>query len=236
MRKLQLHYWYVDVHEWSEEECKLAHGIVSGHPRLMDADFIHTSQIEKIYIDKDSAEVVITTKNSEYHCPLEYCRWDKQDEHPDAMPEYEWIKENYKNKINYPTIEEDKVLLVISNFDEYYFHSLYYKPCAAVEMLSFKGSPHIGMFQDSYLIRSEGSAIDFRYFPHFENIEFYCENTDGKPFYIENIGDVTLYARTSKGYIKLEPGERKEVSEDNAEAEEPVLHMGDLYSAILIDE
>ena len=107
---------------------------------------------------------------------------------------------------------------------------------AAGEKLSYKGVPHIGMFQDSFLIRSEDSAIDIRYFPHFENIAFYSEDANGKPFYIENIGDCTLYARTSKGYIKLNPGERKEVREDNAEVEEPVLHMGDLYSALIIDE
>ena len=234
MRNSHLRYWYVDGE--LNSSCWMAHGIVTGHPKLEDATFIHTSTINNILIDKENGEAVIKTRNTEYHCPLEYCRWDEQEEHPDSIPEYEWIKENFENKIHYPSIEDEKVLLVISNFNEYYFNSLYYKPNAAGEKLSYKGVPHIGMFQDSFLIRSEDSSIDLRYFPHFENIEFYLEHTDGKRFYIQNIGDCTLYARTSKGYIKLNPGERKEVSEDNAEAEEPVLHMGDLYSALIIDE
>ena len=70
-----------------------------------------------------------------------------------------------------------------------------------------------------------------RYFPHFQNIEFYSEDTEGCPFFIENIGDIIIYARTHAGTIKLEPGERKEVTRENAEREKPVLPGGDLYPA-----
>ena len=37
------------------------------------------------------------------------------------------------------------------------------------------------------------------------------------PLYIENLGDITLYTKTSVGRIKLQPGERKEVIAENAE-------------------
>ena len=53
--------------------------------------------------------------------------------------------------------------------------------------------------------------------------------------YIENIGDVVIYARTSAGTIKLEPGDRKKVDKENAEAETPVLPGGDLYSAGIVE-
>lgn len=208
---------------------KVAHGIVSGHKKLEDSIFIHTSEVKNIEIDKENSEAIIKTRNSEYHCPLEYCLWRKQDKYPKLIPEYEWIKANYLGKILYPEIEADKVLLVLSNFCEYYFHSLYYKPSGVAERLPFCGDPHIGMFQDSYLISCEGADIDLRYFPCLESVHFYMEVTDGKPLYIENIGDIVLYARTSKGRIRLNPGERKEVTRENAEKTE--LHSDDLYPA-----
>jgi len=89
--------------------------------------------------------------------------------------------------------------------------------------------------QDSFLIGTKNHEIDLRYFPHYQNIEFYSEDTDDKPWYIENIGDVTLFAKTSKGLIKLLPGECKEVCSENAEAEKPVLATGDLYPAGIIE-
>ena len=48
------------------------------------------------------------------------------------------------------------------------------------------------------------------------------EVTDGRPWYIENIGYEVIFARTHAGIIKLEPGDRKEVIKENAEDEPPV--------------
>ena len=45
---------------------------------------------------------------------------------------------------------------------------------------------------------------------------------------------VVIYAGTSAGTIKLEPGDRKEVTKENAEAETPILPGGDLYPAGII--
>ncbi len=50
-----------------------------------------------------------------------------------------------------------------------------------------------------------------------------------------HIGDVVIYARTSAGTIKLEPGDRKEVTKENAEDETPILPSGDLYPAGIIE-
>ena len=49
------------------------------------------------------------------------------------------------------------------------------------------------------------------------------------------IGDVVLYARTSVGTVKPEPGERKEVVAKNAESDTPFLSGGDLYPAGIIE-
>ena len=101
--------------------------------------------------------------------------------------------------------------------------------------IEYRSWPHVGTFQDSYLINTEDYKVDLRYFPHYQNIEFYSEDTDGCPWFIENIGDIVIFARTSAGTIKLEPGDRKEVTEKNAEDETPILPGGDLYPAGIIE-
>lgn len=236
-KKLQLHYWYIGEHEIHGEMYRIGHGVVTGHKRLSDATDMHTSAVEGIHIDEEEGELILTTRNSVYHCPLEYCRFKKQDEYPVIIPEYESIKEKYKDKIDYPSVEPGKVLLVMSNFCNYYFHSLCYIPKDSKDgkSLDYTAWPHVGMFQDSYLINTEDYKIDLRYFPHYQNIEFYSECTDGCPWFIENIGDVVIYAKTSVGTIKLEPGDRKEVVKENAEDKPPILPGGDLYPAGIIE-
>lgn len=236
-KKLQLHYWYVKEHEIHGKIYRLGHGIVTGHKRLEDATGLHTSPVEAIHIDEEAGELVLTTRNSVYHCPLAYCNFRKQDKYPDILPDYEYLKEKYQGAIEYPSIEPGKVLLVLANFCEYYFHSLYYVPSDSEDgkKLEYSDGPHVGTFQDSYLINTHDYKIDLRYFPHYQNIEFYMEITDGCPWYIENIGDVVIYAQTSAGIIKLEPGDRKEVTEGNAEEEAPILPGGDLYPAVIIE-
>lgn len=43
--KTKLHYWYVDKTERNGKSYILAHGSVSGHKKLEDTTFIHTSKI-----------------------------------------------------------------------------------------------------------------------------------------------------------------------------------------------
>ena len=236
-RKLMLHYWYVDENtdDATGEKYMCAHGIVTGHNRIADTHRIHTSEVFAIEIDRFTGEVLIHTRNSLYHCPLAYCDYDKQDEFPLFIPDYEIVKAKYKDKRECPSIEAGKVLVVLSNFDRYYFHSLYYLPEGACEKAEYRSCAHIGTFQDSYLIWMEEQPINLSYFPHFQNIEFYSQETDGKPLYLENIGDVPLYARTFSGTICLQPGERKEVTEENAEENPPMLPKGDLYPAGIIE-
>lgn len=234
-RKVMLHNWYIEDHlSQRNGRYALAHGIVTGHTRLPDSIFCHTSKIREKYVNGEG-ELVIRTMNTEYHCPLNSCDWEKQDQYPDMIPDYNKIKVEYKDKTLRPEIESGKVLLVLSNFCHYYFHSLYCIPEGADKPCEYSGDAHIGMFQDSYLVEADHGRIDLRYFPHFQNIEFYSEHTEWMPLFLENVGDVMLYAKTSVGTIKLNPGERKEVRKENAEAETPSLPNGDLYPAGIIE-
>ena len=86
-RKLQLHYWYIGEHEIDGEKLLLGHGIVTGHKKLPDSIDMHMSAVEDINIDEEEGELVLTTRNSVYHCPLAYCRFRKQDEYPNIIPD-----------------------------------------------------------------------------------------------------------------------------------------------------
>ena len=44
--KVTLHYWYIDLHN----EKRIAHGLVTGHPRVEDTHLIHTSPVKNISI------------------------------------------------------------------------------------------------------------------------------------------------------------------------------------------
>ncbi len=232
-RKLQLHFWYIEERVEEGGRYKIGHGIVTGHKRLSDTIAIHTSLVQNISFEEEHRELVVKTQHSIYYCPIEYCCFTKQDKYPEAIPDYESLKEQYKDKITYPSIEKGNVLLVLANFCDYYFHSLYFIPMNSCDEKPVKamGYPHIGDFQDSFLING-GRNIDLRYFPHRKNVEFYTEYTDGCPWFIENIGDTTLYARTKVGVLKLDPGDRKEVIKENAEKAPPSLPDGDLYPAL----
>ena len=59
--------------------------------------------------------------------------------------------------------------------------------------------------------------------------------TQGMPLFLENVGDVPLYAKTSVGMIKLNPGDWKKVTKANVESETPNLPNGDLYLAGIVE-
>ena len=222
--KVTLHYWYIDLHN----EKRIAHGLVTGHPRVEDTHLIHTSPVKNISMDYDAEEVLIETKNRVYHCPLAYCKFQKQDTNPDLLPDYTTLKENYSNRIVDPEIEHGKVLLVLSDFDDSYFHSLCVKDDSG-RVEHYETYNHIGMFQDSFLIM--GEHVDLRYFPHYKSIEFYSDDTGEMPLFIENIGSCDLYARFRGETYCIHAGERKELSPENAESDAPRLPDGDLYPA-----
>lgn len=239
----RLYRWHIEEHKNDTGEKKLKlHGNVTGHPRFMDSARIHTSKLQEYYVDWEKGELYARTRNTEYRCFLEHWDFDRQEKTQvygeqgerlrEYLPEYDKVRVLYYDRYPDPEIEPGKVLLVLADYEEYYFHSLYYVPQEGKKRSNYTGYPHVGTFQDSYLITTQDYRIDLRYFPHEGNIEFYMEQTEGCPWFIENIGTKTLYARTSVGVLKLQAGERKAVCRENTEKEPPVLHGGDLYPAV----
>lgn len=227
-KKAKLHYWYFD----KDEDVVYMFGRVSGHERLMDTVIITTSKIVSYEIDEDKKELIARTLNTTYHCPLVYMDFEKQEKaDPEHIifPEYSDIKAKYEGKREEYSIEPGKVLMVVSDFDYYYFHSLYCKPDEDSAKCEYKNQPHIGSYQDSYLVRGLEPMIDIRYFPHYMNMEFYMLETSKMPLFIENIGDSELYCRTKKWQIKLPPHKRVEICKENCEIEKKSLDSGDLY-------
>lgn len=234
---MYLHYWYI-------QSCNgifIARGNVTGNPKINDSVRIHTSPVVSVSVDENNGEVLVFTVNSIYHCPLDYWDFGKQDEYEikDLIPDYDSLKEKNSAKTEYPEIEQGKVLLVLADFCDYYFHSLCVKDGNG-DKIEYSTHSHIGMFQDSFLIGLSKNAprslsfphhIDLRYFPHYKNIEFYSDETDGMPLYAENIGNSDIYIRRSGLSFCLKPGERKELVKKNAEKDINNLPDGDLYPA-----
>lgn len=187
----------------------LAHGIVTNHPRLRDNTQIHTSEIKSVEISENEDQAIITTKNTIYRCRLSSCHFEKQDLFPDIMEDYDSIKEKYYIPQPEPDIEYGKVLLVLSNYDDFYFHSLCVKNEAG-EKVKYLNNAHLGMFQDSYLAYTMDHRIDIRYFPYDRAIEFYTMETDGMPLFIENIGTCELLIIDGSSRLDIKPGERIE--------------------------
>lgn len=236
IKKIWLFNWYVEEIENNGIKIKIARGNVTGHYRLWDSDYIHTSAVESIEFLHETNEVVIETQNTRYFCPLNSWDIEQQEVYKDHFPKFEYyINEYYTIEKKDKTIEPGKVLLTISNYDTYYFHDFYYMREGEYEPIKYISKAHIGTFHDSFLIHSIDGKVDLCYFPNMgNNIEMYVESTDGRPWYIENVGIEKMYAQTSVGIIKLEPGERKEVIKENAEKEDMILPGGDLYPATII--
>lgn len=185
------------------------HGVVTDRDGITDHTLIHSSRVMSVKTDIDNDEMVITTKNTLYHCKLSACRFEKQDEYPDVFENYRCIKERYGIPQTEPDIEQGKVLLVLSNYDEFYFHSLCVKNSIG-DNEKYNSNTHLGMFQDSYLIYTNDHKIDLRYFLSDRRIEFYSLETNDMPLYIENIGSCSLILQVQNrvSYYTLKPGER----------------------------
>ena len=240
----RLYNWHISEEERKRGKIRLLNGNITGHHGFTDSTYIISSPLTRWRIDFEREELIAESENTVFHCPLVYLnffKFEKQCQEPDkVIPNYWEIKERYEGQLPKPEIEAGNVLLTISNFDKHYFHSVFCRPVSGYPAIEFQAYPHIQTFQDSVIIKGEGEKpINLRYWPHFQNIQFYIMDTGELPLYVENVGTVPMYAKTFWGQVRLEPEERKQICEENYETPPVLLPDGDLYpidsSAILLE-
>ena len=218
----RLYNWYIEKQNKSNSDSELwARGVVSGHVRLPDGLFIHTSTIVGVTLENETA--IIQTLNTRFECKMENADYDKFTE-SQMIEGFDDFKKKYDNpKVKYePNLKENEVLLVLGNNREYYFDSYHVNYRGKTEAL-YNAHPHVGMFQDSVLCQCfiQRRCIDYRYFPYKGcHVEFYSWENHLKT-YIENCGDDPLFV-TVYGNVYLIPSkERVLISPQNAEQEKP---------------
>lgn len=231
----KLHHWYLYKIERDDDiELYIAFGNVTGHNKLPDTIFTHTSNIKTIHFDQEAEKVIIQTLNTEYHCLLSECNFSKKDTYELIPCLKEYSKKNLKNKYEQ---EDNSILIVLSDHETYYFETAIIKKDGK-DYLGMIDS-NIGRYQDSCIIRfreytnvhGRNNDIDIRYFPHHQHLETYSWCTQGLPVYLENAGDDVIYYTTDVGVIELKPGDSKLVCKENTiqENELPLLDQEDLY-------
>ena len=169
-----LKYWYITGFRKGEWKGCMAHGIVHGHQRLADGILIHTSAISAVTVEQDMA--IIRTKNSEYHCRLDEASFDLFDEPGKRyFLDFENLREKYERRLEVPG-QGDGALIALDGEAEYYYVGSAYR-CSG-EIIEIRiPTVHIGTFCDSVLIGcltdKTRQAIDYRYFPFSDRVEFY---------------------------------------------------------------
>ena len=200
-----LKYWYITGFRKGEWKGCMAHGIVHGHQRLADEILIHTSAISAVTVERDTA--IIKTKNSEYYCRLNEAFFHLFDEPGKRyFPNFEELRETYERRLEVPG-QGDGALIVLDSEAEYYFVGAAYR-CDGEVIEVRVPTVHLGMVQDSVLFgcfmeRSQ-QAIDYRYFPLPNKVEFYSWHTIDT--YILNAGTQPIRIEVKAHESLIEPG------------------------------
>jgi len=133
-------------------------------------------------------------------------------------------------EVNIPVdIGRGKVLVVLSDYDECYFHGMYYLPYLKRKPVQYLAGKHEGREQDIFMILADNYSIDIRFLPHYQNIELYSEQTGGKELFIKNIGGVPLYVRANCGTLCIEPKQCKQIVKENVMNENICLSENNWY-------
>ena len=201
-----LKYWYITGFRKGEWKGCMAHGIVHGHQRLADGILIHTSAISAVMVERDMA--MIRTKNSEYHCRLDEASFELFDEPGKRyFLDFENLREKYERRLEVPG-QRDGVLIVLDSEAEYYYIGATFR-CGGENIEIRIPTVHIGTFCDSVLIGcltdKTRQAIDYRYFPFSDRVEFYSWMNDFDA-YIVNAGVQPIKVMVKAQEYVIEPG------------------------------
>lgn len=213
-----MRHWHVGSVNYYGKDYYLILGQFFNRPGLYDGLNGHSSEVKSVKINEEEEEYEIQTRNTLYHCSFDTLMFERQDKSSYRLPEYERIKEKYWHPVDRSSLGKDDMLLVVSDYSDYYFESLLYQNKDGSEG-DYTGSPHIGMVVDTFLIWGKNSPNGSFYDPSYENIDiryyvgpfgftFYSLDTGGRNLWIENRGDSTLEIYGCSGCIRLESGVR----------------------------
>lgn len=209
-----LRHWYLDNYDWYGEKVLLAFGQFYNRPKFYDGMNGHTSIVQSVKINQEDKEYEIQTMNNLYHCSFDSCLFERQDESPYKLPEYEAIRAGYYKPVNTDGLSKNDMLLVVADYNDYYFEKLIYQNPDGSDG-EFCGHPHIGMLTDTYLIggphnycEDRSQIIDIRYYVGNSGFEFYSLCIGERNLWIENRGDSSLHIWGCGSRMDLEPGKR----------------------------
>lgn len=209
--------WYINMMTDKEgNECCIAHGVVTGHKRLKDNNYSHTSKITEMKYDGDVELRFNTKSGSEYVVNLR-----------DMNMRYLNDLDIVCDRFNMPSEVVDKCLCIMRNVDEEYrklsdellgLQELYinlhkekviYKDING-RLYNIDIKYHSGMFQDSILfVGGESCEVDFRYFPSSfcaNYIQPYSWSKNIKSIFIDNKGSQdAVYIDLTEHQLKCEP-------------------------------
>lgn len=211
-----LRHWYLGEYERNNEKLILAYGQFYNRPGFYEGMNGHTSIVQSVKINNEEKEFEIQTQNNLYHCSFDSCFFERQDESPYHLPDYDKIKSEYYKPISTEKLTKNDMVLVVADYNDFYFEKLIYQNSDGSEG-EFSGYPHIGNYSDSYLIdgnkeyyeyEGKSACIDIRYYVMGSGFEFYSLATGGRNLWIENRGDNTLKICGCGSEINLKPGKR----------------------------
>ena len=216
-KKNTLRHWFLASREFRNETVQVIHCQFYNRENFFDGTVGSTSIVKKITLNEEEKEYEIQTNNTLYHCSFDSIFFEQQDKSPYKLPDYERIRKEYYKPVDRTALGKNDMLLVVADYNEYFFESLIFKNKDGTEG-EYCGYPHIGMFTDTYLISSdrefseckdEEEYIDIRYYVRNCGFEFYSLSTGKRSLWIENRGDstLTIYENES-GLISLQSGER----------------------------
>ena len=121
-----LRHWYLGEYAWNDEKVLLAYGQFYNRPRIANGRNGHTSIVQSVSINHEEKEFEIQTKNTLYHCSFDSCFFERQNDSPYKLPEYEAIKAEYYKPIDTEGLSKNDMILVVADYNDFYFEKLYH--------------------------------------------------------------------------------------------------------------
>lgn len=212
--------WHVRESEIADDKGKLI-GIRARRDYRYAAKMTSVESIGKVVVDELNHRVLCLSSGAMYICPLEFCDFLQQDKSPYMFVDYYKLKPLYENRKKERPIDSGKVHLKLSNYNAYYFDSIYYKPYDKKDDIRFFSAANPAANQDSFTIMAkEDPRIDLRYIIESGYIQFYSQDTKAIPLFIENTGDIEITVVTNIGTMLIKANEVKEVVEHNMDDSE----------------